>query len=86
MRKSVNAIIINGYPVPAPDEGFEIKRSTYGDFGRNALNEVVGQVIGRELYKIEGLQWSSLTPEQWRNIKNAMRSFFIPVTFTNDDN
>ena len=85
-RKDSDVIIINGLVVPAPDEGYEVNESTYGDFGRNALNEVTGQVIGRNLWKIEGLQWSRLTVEQWKAIKQALKPFFVPVTFTDDAN
>lgn len=85
-RKNSDVIIINGLAVPAPDEGFTISESTYGDFGRNAKNQVIGQVIGRNLWKIDGLQWSRLTVEQWKAIKNALSSFFVPVTFTDDAN
>lgn len=86
MRKQTNAIIINGLAVPAPDEGFTITESIYGDFKRNGNNAVVGNVIGRPLYKISNLQWSSLTPSEWIAIKNALRPFFVNVTFTTDEN
>lgn len=85
-RKNSDVIIINGLAVPAPDAGFEISESTYGDFGRNAKNQVIGQVIGRPLWKISNLQWSRLTPTQWSAIKEALEPFFVRVTFTNDRN
>ena len=85
-RKRINALIINGYAVPAPDEGFTISESTYGDFKRNANNAVVGQVVGRNLWKIEGLQWSELSVEEWQQIKRALSPFFVNVTFTTDTN
>lgn len=86
MRKQTDAIIINGYAVPAPDFGFSIDESTYGDFGRNANNAVTGQVIGRNLWKINNLQWSDLTPEEWKALKTALKPFFVMVTFTTDEN
>lgn len=85
-RKNSDVIIINGLALPAPDEGYTIKDSTYGKFERNANNQVVGQKVGRNLWKIENLQWSSLTPEQWKAIKTALDPFFVNVTFTNDYN
>ncbi len=86
MRKNTDVIIIGGVPVPAPDEGFTIKESTYGDFGRNSKNQLIGDPIGRPLWKIEGLQWSRLTPDQWKSLKTALKGYTVPVTFTNDEN
>ena len=86
MRKQTDVIIINGYPVPAPDDGYTISESTFGDFERNSLNETIGQPVGRTLWKIENLQWSKLTVEQWKAIKQALKPFYVKVTFTNDEN
>lgn len=72
--------------MPAPDEKPEIIESTFVDSGRNANGVVVGQVVGRNIWKINNLQWSNLTPEQWARLKRALQPFFIPVTFTNDYN
>jgi hypothetical protein len=86
LRKDTNLIIINGVAMPAPDEKPEIIESTFVDSGRNANGVVVGQVVGRPIWKINNLQWSNLTPEQWARLKRALSPFFIPVTFTNDYN
>lgn len=86
MRTRSEVIIINGVALPAPDEGYKIKEATYGKFKRNANNQVVGQVVGRPLWKIEGLQWSRLNPREWKEIKEALEPFFVNVTFTTDEN
>jgi hypothetical protein len=85
-RPQTDLIIINGYAVPAPDAGYEIIESTNVDSGRNAFGVVVGQVVGRPVWKINNLSWSNLTPDQWKNLKRALQPFFVPVTFTNDYN
>ena len=86
IRPNTDLIIVNGQPLPYPDEGYTIQEITNVDAGRNTNGTVVGQIIGRPLWKIDGLKWSRLTPEQWRTIKNAFSSFFVTVTFTADDN
>lgn len=85
MRTQIKALVINGYKMPAHDEGFAFTESTYGKFERNAKNQVIGDKVGRPLIKME-LQWSSLTPEQWKDIKEALSPFFVKVTFTDDTN
>lgn len=86
MRQNVRALIINGLEVPAFDEGCVAKEATYGKFKRNAKNQTVGQVVGRPLWKIEGLQWSELTVDQWAAIKEALKPFFVNVTWVTDTN
>mgnify|MGYP007069962425 CR=1 FL=1 len=85
-RPNTDLIIINGVPVPAPDAGYEIIESTFVDSGRNANGVVVGQVVGDNIWKINNLSWSNLTPEQWKTLKTALKPFFVPVTFTDDMN
>jgi hypothetical protein len=72
--------------VPAPDAGYDIIESTNVDSARNANGVVVGQVVGRNLWKINNLSWSNLNPEQWARLKRALLPFYVPVTFTNDYN
>lgn len=85
-RGTSQIIAIEGNAIPAPDEGYVIAEITNVDAGRNANGEVVGQKVGRNIWKIDGLQWSSLTPTEWQNIKNLLKPFFVRVTFTADDN
>ena len=72
---------INGYDVPCPAVGFEYTVSTLVNSGRNANGAVIGQVIGRPLYKFNNLQWVGLTPEERRKILQAIEPFYVQVTF-----
>jgi len=86
IRPNTDLILINGQPIPYPDDGFSIKHIINVDAARNTNGTVVGQVVGRPLWKLENLKWSRLTPDQWRHLKNLIEPFFVAVTFTADDN
>lgn len=73
---------VNGVDIPTPKRGVSIVVSTAVDAGRNVNGEVVGQPVGRDLYKIDGLEWPWLTAAQWRTLLSAISSFFFNVTFT----
>lgn len=86
MAKAVtDLIIINGVRVPAPDVGYSIDSAILVDSARNANGTVVGQVIGRPIWKINNLKWSKLTQSEWKTLKNALKPFYVKVTFTGDD-
>lgn len=85
-RDTSKLLIINGEQMPYPDMGMEIQEITNVDGARNAHGTVVGQKVGRNIWKINNLQWSSLTPKEWQKIKKAIAPFFVKVTFTADDN
>lgn len=72
---------INGYDVPCPGVGFEYTLSTVVNAGRNVNGAVIGQQIGRQLYKFSPLQWIGLSPEETRRILKALEPFYVPVTF-----
>ena len=75
-------IAINGYELPPCKRGVSIVVTTVVNSGRNANGVVVGQKIGRDQYKIDGLEWSYLTVAQWEAILSAIKNFFFNVTFT----
>lgn len=50
--------------------------------GRNANGAVVGQKVGRDQYKIDGLEWPFLTAAQWSKILGILNNFFVDVTFS----
>lgn len=79
-------IIVNGIELPPPIRGFEIISTQAVDSGRNANGAVVGQLVGRRMWKLNNLQWNGLSPDDWIQIKQALRPFFVPVTFTDDEN
>ena len=74
-------LLINGVEVPYPKRGVQPLVSTVVNAGRNANGVVVGQRIGRDLYKINQLVWPWLTAKEWSNILTLLSSFFVMVTF-----
>lgn len=76
-------IAINGHELPPPKRGVHPIVTTVVDAGRNANGVVVGQKIGRDQYKLDGLEWPYLTAEQWGTILDLLRPFFVNVTFIN---
>lgn len=74
-------ISINGYDLPPCSRGVSIIVTTVVDSGRDANGAVVGQRIGRDQYKIDGLEWAWLTATQWQSILKSMSNFFFYVTF-----
>lgn len=86
IRNPSDFLIVNGVKFPCPMPGMEVVSSQTVDAGRNANNAVVGQKVGRRLWKINNLQWNGLDAETWRAMKEALEDFFVPVTFTGDDN
>ena len=74
-------ISINGYELPPCKRGVKIIVTTVVNSGRDANGAVVGQRVGRDQYKIDGLEWAYLTAEQWESILQAISEFFFYVTF-----
>lgn len=72
---------VNGYDFPCPAVGFSWTISTTVNAGRNVQNAVIGQVVGRDLYKLDGLKWVGLTPQQRKMMLDAIKPFYVPVTF-----
>lgn len=72
---------VNGYDFPCPKVGFQYIISSTVNAGRNANNAVIGQRVGRDLYKFNSLSWSMLEPETWQMMLRAVEDFYIPVTF-----
>ena len=81
-----NFLIVNGVEFPCPAPGMSITTSQTVDAGRNLNAAVVGQKVGRRLWKIENLQWNGLDAKTWAKMKKALEPFYVPVTFTGDDN
>lgn len=72
---------VNGYDFPCPRVGFNYIISTTVNSGRNANNAVIGQRVGRDLYKLNTMEWAALDPETWQMMLKAVEDFYIPVTF-----
>ena len=86
IKNATDFLIVNGVKFPCPMYGMEIIHSQTVDAGRNANNAVIGQKIGRKLWKINNLQWVGLDAETWKEMKDALDDFYVLVTFTGDDN
>jgi len=74
-------LAINGYELPPPKRGVHPLVATIVDSGRNANGAVVGQRVGRDQYKIDGLEWPWLSAEEWSRILTILNQFFVYVTF-----
>lgn len=74
-------LAINGYELPPPKRGVSVIVTTVVDAGRDANGAVVGQRVGRDQYKIDGLEWPWLTAAQWQTILSILSNFFVYVTF-----
>ena len=74
-------LVVNGVEFPCPRVGFSYIISTTVNAGRNANNAVTGQKIGRDLYKLNNLEWAMLDAETWKNMLAAIEPFYVPVTF-----
>lgn len=75
------AIYINGHKYPHYDRGPGLTIATNVNQGKNALGEFVGQRVGRDQDKIDGLQWSYLDAETWQNILKEFQEFVVVVKF-----
>ena len=74
-------IKINGVDIPYPKRGVAPIVTTVVNAGRNANGVVIGQRIGRDQYKLNNLEWSWLTAEQWSLILSLISNFYFDVTF-----
>lgn len=74
-------IAINGHPLPPPKRGVSVVIITVVNGGRNANGALVGQKIGRDQYKIDGLEWPWLTAAQWGHILSLLTDYRVNVTF-----
>lgn len=86
ITKPHDLIIVNGVALPPPVRGMEIISTQAVDAGRNAQGAVVGQLVGRRMWKINNLQWSGLDAETWATIQALFANFYVTVTFTGTDN
>lgn len=74
-------LTVNGVEFPVPKIGFQYVISTTVDNARNTNNEVIGQRVGRDLIKLDQMEWASLPAEKWQRMLAAVEDFFVPVTF-----
>lgn len=74
-------LTVNGVDFPCPIVGFTYVITTTVNAGRNANNEVVGQRVGRDLFKLNTLEWAALDAETWKKMLAAVEPYYVPVTF-----
>lgn len=74
-------LTVNGYDFPPPKRGVKPTVSTLVDSGRNANGTVVAQRLGRDQYKIDGLEWPWLPAATWERMLRILKNFFVYVTF-----
>lgn len=77
---------VNGVDFPPPRRGFSWTISTTVTEGRNVKNVFVGQRVGRDLYKLDNLEWVGLSPKMRKKMLDAVRPFYVPVTFEDPAN
>lgn len=65
---------VNGYDFPCPRRGFSWTISTTVNAGRNANNAVIGQRVGRDLYKLDNMEWVGLSPTVRKRIGHKLKS------------
>ena len=76
-----NYITINGKEFPQPSRGLNQIITTAVNAARNANGVVIGQVIGRNQYKIDNLEWKYLTADQWADMLDEFSNFYVNVKF-----
>lgn len=74
-------LTINGTAVPTPIRGLTEEVSTNVNSGRNANGELVGEKVGRDIYKLNNMEWRWLTKTQWAEICSLMGNFKFTATF-----
>lgn len=74
-------IYINGHEYPNYDRGPGLTIATNVNQGKNALGEFVGQRVGRDQDKIDGLPWSYLDAATWSSILKEFEEFVVTVKF-----
>lgn len=70
-------IVINEKEFPAPDIGANLIVATNVSDGKNASGEFAGQKVGRDQYKVDGLQWKMLDAATWSEILKEFNSFVV---------
>lgn len=72
---------INGIELPSPLRGVTVTVVTNVETDQNSNGEIVGQRVGRDKYKIDGLEWPWLTSDEWAKMLSLLSNYFVYVTF-----
>lgn len=71
---------VNGYDFPPPRRGFNYIIATSVDNGRNANNAVIGQRVGRDVIKLNSMEWAALPADVWQAMLKSVEPFYVDVT------
>jgi hypothetical protein len=74
-------LIVNGISWPCPVHGFSYTWATIVDAARNANGAQVGQVVGRQIVKLDTMEWKGLRSSEWENMLRSLEPFYVNVTF-----
>lgn len=74
-------ITIDGKSFPMPIRGLTEVVSTNVNSGRNALGEMTGERVGRDIYKLDNVEWRWLNKRQWQELLQAVSGFKFHMTF-----
>lgn len=74
-------ITINGHVYPYPEKGLDFIDSRATNASRNAAGVQVGQLVGRRLQKINGLEWLSLPATIWSQLLQEFEGFHFICTY-----
>ena len=66
-------LTVNGVNFPWTKKGFDYIITTTVNAGRNANNEIVGQKVGRDLFKLNTLEWAALDADVWQKMLDAIK-------------
>lgn len=72
---------VNGMDWPCPRDGFEYEYAIAVNSGRDANAAVTGQIVGRQIVKLNAMEWVGLRPEEWAAMMRSLQPFFVPVTY-----
>lgn len=64
-----------------PIRGLTEVVSTNVNSGRNALGEMTGERVGRDIYKLDNVEWRWLNKRQWQELLQAVSGFKFHMTF-----
>lgn len=74
-------ITVNGQSFPTPIRGLTEVVSTNVNNGRNANGEMTGERVGRDIYKLDNVEWRWLTKAQWQSMLQAVKNFTFQLMF-----
>lgn len=75
----------NDQELPSVRKGITVSVNMVTSSARNANGVLVRQKIGRTQYKLENVEWSQLSPEEWESILEIINSGYFDVTFLNPE-